>query len=600
MTIEADGAETVDQQDVIPLPMFADVRLGDADAAFDAAPVRVDASYDCPPQHPSPMELIGGVVAWDGDRLTIHEGTQNAASLQFGVATALGIEPSLVRVVSPYLGGGFGNKNSLQCQTALAAIAARRLGRPVKLVLTRSQMYLSASFRPASHHRVRLGAGADGTLLAAIHEIDQQTSRHDAFPAAYTEMTSRLYGIPAFRGHQRLVRTDTQTPGYMRAPHEHPASFAFESAVDELAAAVGVDPVRLRIVNDTPTDPVSGQPFSSRHLAECLRRGADTFGWSGRDPAPRSMRAVDGTLIGWGVAAGAYPASTVAAVTRLTAGADGHVTLHVGGHEMGQGIRTAVTTVVCDDLGAAPEQVTVDVGDTAVVPQHLTAGGWGTATALPGVRSALDALRAELGAPADGPFDIGAAVRTSGRHEVAVEVTTTGPGQSTDAVQNLDHGGLALSGPEYPDFTTFSYAAHFVEVRVEPTTARVRVARVVSTVDCGTVISPVTARSQVRGGVVWGLGAALREVSQPDPTHGGFVNDNLADYVVPVMADLPDIHVQFIDEPDTTYNPLGVKTLGEVVMVGVAAAIANAVHHATGVRHRRLPIRIEDVLDARG
>ena len=596
VSLDADGTETVDQQDVIPLPMFADVQLGDADAAYAAAPVRVDASYECPPQHPSPMELIGGVVAWEGDRLTIHEGTQNAASLRFGVATALGIDPADVRVVSPYVGGGFGNKNSLQCQTALAAVAARRLDRPVKLVLTRSQMYLSASFRPASHHRVRLGADVDGTLCAAIHEIDQQTSRHDAFPAAYTETTSRMYGIPAFRGHQRLVRTDTQTPGYMRAPHEHPGSFAFESAVDELAVACGVDPVQLRLANDTRTDPVTGHPFSSRHLDACLRRGADTFGWSGRDPVPGSMHGADGSLVGWGVAAGAYPGTTVAGITRLTADTDGGVTVHVGGHEMGQGIRTAITTLVRDDLGLPPDRITVDVGDTQVVPQHLTAGAWGTATALPGVRSAIDALRTALGAPRTGPFDLAAAVRADGRPEVSVEVDTTGPGQPRDALDSLRGGGLALSGPEYPGFTTFSYAAHFVEVHIEPTTSRVRVRRVVSTIDCGRVISPVTARSQVRGGVIWGLGAALREVSQPDPTHGGFVNDNLADYVVPVMADLPDIEVQFVDEPDTTFNPLGVKSLGEVVMVGVAAAIANAVHHATGVRHRRLPLRLEDVL----
>ncbi|WP_410813513.1 xanthine dehydrogenase family protein molybdopterin-binding subunit [Micromonospora sp. 067-2] len=594
--LNSDGTETVDQQTAIPMPMLADIVHGDADEAFRTAHTRVDLRYDCPPQHPAPMEMIGSVVEWNGDRLTIHEGTQNANALRFGVATQLGLDPQSVRVSSPYIGGAFGNKNSLQPHTALAAIAARRLGRPVKLVLTRTQMFLGASFRPASRHRVRLGADADGLLVAAIHEVDQQTSRHDLFPANYTDMTARLYGVNAFRGHQRLVRTDVQTPGYMRTPHEHPAAFAFESAVDELAYAWGQDPVALRLANDTQTDPITGHPFSSRFLADCLRQGAERFGWSRRTPQPGSMTADDGSAIGWGVAIGAYPCSNVPAITRLRADASGSLLLHVGGHEMGQGIRTAITETVITDLGVPADRVHIDLGDTAVVPQPLTAGAWGTATALPGVHDALAALRGKLGVTASGPVDVAAAVRALGGEPIEVETVTLGPGQNDEAVANVRRGALAIAGPDYPGFVTFSYVAHFIEVRVEPITRRVRVTRTVSIADCGRVASPVTAASQMRGGVIWGISAALRELSDADPRHGGFLNADLADYVIAVNADIPDLDVGFVNRPDPRLNALGVKSLGEVAMAGVAPAVANAIYHATGTRHRHLPIRLEDML----
>jgi xanthine dehydrogenase YagR molybdenum-binding subunit len=448
-----------------------------------------------------------------------------------------------------------------------------------------------------SRHRVRLGAEATGVLRAAVYEIDQQTSRHDLFPAVYTDIASRLYGIPNFRGRQRLVRTDVQTPGYMRAPHEHPAAFAFESAVDEIAYAAGVDPVALRLANDTDTDPVTGSPFSSRYLAECLRRGADRFGWSRRNPEPGSMRADDGTEIGWGVAVGAYPAHIVAAVARARVEADGTVRVETGGHEMGQGIRTAIVRTVAAELGIPTDVITVVVGDTRSVPQHLTAGSWGTASALPAIVDALAELRRKLGVPAQGPVDLAAAVAALGGAPVEVEITRTAPGQPPESLDQLRRGLVALAGPEYPQFSSYSWIAHFVEVRIEPTTRRVRVSRVVSVADCGRVASPRTAESQVRGGVVWGIGATLREATEVDPRYGGFLNTSFEEYPVPVNADLlTDIHVEFIDEPDPLLNGLGVKGLGEVSMVGVAPAVANAVFHATGRRMRRLPIRLEDLL----
>jgi xanthine dehydrogenase YagR molybdenum-binding subunit len=484
-------------------------------------------------------------------------------------------------------------------QTALVAVAARRLERPVKIVVPRSQIFHDASFRPATHHRVQLGANRAGRMQAAIHEVDQQTSRHDLFPSLATDLTARMYGIPNFRGLERLVRTDVQTPGFMRAPWEQMAALAFEGAVDELAYALGQDPVALRIANDTATDPLSGRPFSSRHVAECLRRGATRFDWSRRTPAPGSMRAADGAFIGLGVAAGAYPTTVVPQIARLRVSDDGRVSIAVGGHEMGQGIRTAIAAIVSSKLGVPAENVTALIGDTNVAPQHNTAGSWGTTSAIPAAAQAADDLLAALhrlspdGPPGRSPDRI---LRDAGTPFLEVEIRRLPTGLPDAAFGRLTQGLLAIAGPDYPDYVTFSYVAHFVEVRVEPTTRRVRVPRVVSVADCGRVVSPRTAESQVRGGVVWGIGAALREVSEVDPRFGGFLNADLAEYVVPVNADIGDIEVDFINEPDPRLNEVGVKGLGEVSLVGVAAAIANAVHHATGRRLRRLPIRIDDLL----
>jgi xanthine dehydrogenase YagR molybdenum-binding subunit len=604
-TLEAEGTETLVQSKA--LPGRGDTVIGDADTAFAAAPVQVDAEFHGPPQHHVPMEQISSVVEWCGDTLVVHESTQTSGAIQHGVALQLGIDAGQVQVISQSAGGGFGQRNSLLLHIGPLAFAARRLGRPVKLMLTRPQAFHQAAFRPASRQRLRLGADASGRLLAAIHEIDQQTSRHDLFPALYTGTSSRLYGIGNFRGLQRLVRTDVQTPGYMRAPFEHVAVFAMESAVDEIAYATGQDPVALRLANDTANDPVTGLPFSSRHVAGCLRLGADRFGWPDRTPRPRSMRAADGTLIGWGVAIGAYEGCVTPAIAKLSANAAGTISVAVAGHEMGQGIRTAITAFVAGDLGIDPAAVHVSVGDTRRAPQSLTAGQWGTATALPAVQAALRELRARLGLPGTGAAgpgatvaDLGAAVAATGSARIDVEAATVAPGQSPDAaLDRLRKGLFAKAGPEYPGFVTFSFVAHFAEVRVDQATGRIRVPRVVSVADCGRVVSPVTAASQVRGGVIWGISATLREQTVVDARYGGFLNCTLGDYLIAVNADIGDIEVAFVDEPDPVFSPVGVKGLGEVGAIGVAAAIGNAIFHATGRRFRRLPIRVDDVLEHR-
>ncbi len=594
--IDAEGANTLVQEQAIPLPFLADIKLGDADAAFETSPVRITGTYEHAAQHAVPMEPNASVVRWEGTKLIVNDTTQNANAVRFGLATQLGLDPADVEVTSPYIGGGFGQKNSMHLHLGPIAVASRRLNRPVKMVLPRPQTFHTGSFRPNTVHTVRLGADENGTLRSIIHEIDAQTSRHDLFPNLSTEVSSRLYAVPAFRGRHRLVQTDVQTPGYMRAPHESPAMFAIESAMDELAQVTGIDPVELRLANDAAVDPVTGLPFSSRHLAECLRRGAAKFGWENRNPVPGSMVAEDGSIIGWGVAAGCYPGNIVPAIAHLTATEDGTITVAVGGHEMGQGIRSAVALLVSRDLGVPVNRVIVQVGDTTTVPQHLTAGSWGTATALPAVQAAVDELRKALDVTDPDEVDLPAALRAKGKPVLTVEASSLGPGQAPQILDQLRSGGLAIGGPVYPEFVTFSWIAHFVEVRIEPTTRRIRVPRVVSVADCGRVASPVTAASQVRGGVVWGIGAALREESDVDDRFGGFLNTTLEEYPVPVNADIHQIEVDFIDEPDLLLNPVGVKGVGEVSMVGAAAAIANAVFHATGRRMHRLPIRLEDVL----
>ena len=598
-TMDAPDAVVLAQASVLPMPMYADKVAGDAAAAFATAPVTVDATYALPAQHQNPMELIATVAEWRDGRLTVQESTQNAEGVRHGLARQLGIVPADIRVLSPTLGGGFGQKNGLQPHTALVAIAARKLQLPVKLVLSRKQLFHTASFRPQSRHRVRLGAGRDGRLVAALHDIDMQTSRHDLFPSLGTEMTARLYGSANFRGTESLVRTDVQTPGYMRAPHEHPAAFAFESAVDELAYKLDADPVAFRLANDTDHDPITGKPFTSRHVAQCLAQGARSFGWARRTMAPGSMRAPDGALIGWGVAIGAYKASVAPAIATVRIRASGMIQVAVGGHEMGQGMRTAIAMTVARILHAPIAAIAVQLGDTAAAPQHLTAGSWGTATVLPPVEQAARQLMADLAqhaAPGAADRSAWQLLRDSGRTDAQAASRTRAPGQPEQIFARLQAGLPAGAGPVYPDFVGFSFVAHFVEVRVEPTTRRVRVARTVSVVDCGAVISPRTARSQVEGGVVWGIGAALREASEVDARFGGCLNADLAEYLLPVSADIGHIAVEFIDQPDQRFNALGAKGLGEVAMVGVAPAILNAVFHATGRRVRRLPLRVEDLL----
>ena len=577
-----------------------DTVTGNAQQALADAAVVVEAEYESPTQHHNPIELISTTAVWADGQLTVYEGTQNAGSVKAAVARSLGLDPAVVEVKSESVGGAFGQKGWVQRHTALVAYAAIRAGRPVKLVVPRSQIFHNATFRPNSRHRIRLGADANGKMIAARYDVEHQQSRGGGFPVVdYHEVPMRLYGIGHYYGTAIHVRTDVESPGHMRAPYEHPACFAFESAVDELSYRLDRDPLAFRIANETRIDPHNGKPLSSRFLNECLELGAQRFGWSKRSHVPGSMTEPDGTQIGWGVASGAYPALVTPAIATLRIEANGTTRFAVSGHEFGQGIRTAIAAALLRDLDIDPERLEIAIGDTAAAPQHLTAGSWGTFSVVPTALAAAARMRtavSELLAGREIAGNLHQQLATARRPFVQIEISQLGPGQDQAAFDALRRGAIAINGPAYPDFTSMSYIAHFVEVRIEPRTRRVRVPRVVSVVDCGRVVSPRTAKSQVLGGVVWAIGHALREATETDPRYGGYLNADIAEYLLPVNADIGEIDVTFIDKPDPLANSAGVKGVGEVAMVGAAAAIANAVFHATGKRQRDLPIRVEHLL----
>jgi xanthine dehydrogenase YagR molybdenum-binding subunit len=620
VTLDGDRGEVVVQS--VAAPFFEDLSVGNADEALATAAVRVDASYSTPVQHHNAMELLSTVVEWQANRLIVHESTQNAQGIREGLALQLGLEPGNVRVMSPSAGGGFGARNALAPHTVLAAMAARRVGRPVKLVLPRDQGYYDIHFRPAAKQRIRLGADRSGRFIAAIHEARVQTSRFDVMPYLAAETTARAYAFPNFRSATTLVRLDTQTPGFMRPPFEMSGFFALESAIDELACELARDPVELRLANDTQVDPITGEPFSLRRLSDCLRRGAQRFGWERRSARPASMRDTDGTLVGWGVACGVYPGYTAPVVATVQLQTDGTAAVQVGGHEMGQGIRTAIALTAATELGLDPQQIDITIGDTIAPPQHPTAGSWGAVSACPAVQEAARQVRTQLtelaasdpDSPLRGLTPAAITLRNGKLHGANVDglpfadllkrrnapLTGRGqwfaPGQTPEVLARAEQGLVAIGGPVFNDFVVFSHAAHFAEVRIDPRIPRPRVSRMVSVIDCGKVISRRTASSQVYGGIVWGIGAALSEQTEVDARFGGFLNTDIAEYQVAVQADIGECEVDFIDEPDPKLNPLGAKGLGEIATVGAAAAIANAVYHATGRRVRDLPIRIENLL----
>jgi xanthine dehydrogenase YagR molybdenum-binding subunit len=599
---------------------FPDFVKGDPVPLIDAAPVSVDAIYYSAAQHHNPMEMLSTVAEWHDGSLVVHEGTQAAQAMKIGLVTALGLPEDKVRVISPYIGGAFGQRGAISPHTILAAVAARRVGRPVKLTVPRAQIFHATSFRAATEHRIRIGADRDGRFVGGLHLVRSQTSRFDLMPYTGEETTSRTYGWPAFRGATTLVQLDTQTPGFMRAPMEMASFFALESAVDELAEKLGMDPVELRILNDAKSDPISGKPFSSRYLVRCLQRGAERFGWSRRNPAPRSMQTGDGTLIGWGVAAGAYPAYITPAVARIRMHADGKVDLSVGAHEMGQGIRSAIAAVAAEELGVPPGRLRLLIGDTIVPPQHVTSGATGAATisipiakaslrlrhtlaelavkggraAFAGVDPALTRLRGgRLHLPNGESASVADILAAARVHYVDGIANGAAPGMSQDAFKQAALGKVAFFGPEFPTHVSFSYIAHFAEVQIDPLVPRARVTRMLSVADCGRVLSRRTAESQLLGGLVWGIGSALTEASEVDPRFGGFLNNNIAEYQIPANADVRSLEVELLDTPDLVFSEIGAKGVGEVACVGAAGAIANAIYHATGKRVRALPIRIE-------
>ncbi|WP_330335984.1 xanthine dehydrogenase family protein molybdopterin-binding subunit [Streptomyces sp. NBC_00557] len=546
--------------------MPAVTEKGDLDAELAASAVVVDAEYRTPEEHHNPMEPHAATAHWDGGRLEVVDSNQGATWVIGELANLFSLDPASVRVRSEHVGGGFGSKGVRAHQVA-AVMAATVLQRPVRVVLTRRQMFSLAGYRSPTVQGVRLGADAEGRLRALEHSSLSLTSTVHEFVEPSAGVARVMYDADAHHTANRVVRLDVPTPTFMRAPGEAPGSFALEAALDELAEKGGIDPVELRLRNDPERGPVSGLPFAGRNVAACFREGARRFGWADRDPRPGQRR--DGRwLLGTGTAAASFPAGAAPSTATVTAHPDGGFTVRIAAADIGTGARTALTLVAADALGVPPEKVRVRIGDSDFGPAMIAGGSMGTRSWSWAVAAAAEELRERLGLGADIPPE-GITVRSD----------------TTEAI-----GALAPA-------ERHSFGAQFAEVAVDVTTGEVRVRRMLGIFAAGRIVNPLTARSQLVGGMIWGISMALHEEAVRDRASGGHVGADLAGYHVATHADVPHIEADWIDDTDPN-DPVGIKGIGEVGIVGAAAAVANAVWHATGVRHRALPIRPDRVLTA--
>lgn len=603
-----------------------DLEKGDFASAFKSAAVTIDAEYRTPTQHHNPIELFSTTAEWTGDgQLTVYEPTQNLYGFRAELARQLGLEPSSVRMVSRFVGGGFGSKGPMTPRTAMVALVARHLGRPVRCVVSRGQGFTTQTYRAPTRQHVQIGADRDGKIVAFNHEGWELTSRIDNYVVAGTETTTRMYGYGAVASKVNLVKADRQTPGFMRSPPDLPYMFGLESAMDELAEKLGMDPIELRRINDTKTDPVSGKDYSSRSAMECFDAGAKAFDWASRNPKPASMR--DGEwLIGMGCAMACYPTNVAASTARVRLTATGKVLVQTATHEIGTGVRTVAGQMAAGELGLPFQDVDVQTGDTNLPPAPVSGGSNSTASVCSVVLKACRQIKAKLAHAATtsnsgplagkNPDDVslrgGALVAGDGTSQKLKDVFATlgagvieeyaefiPPGAPPDAVQKLYGGSTTMmSGAGKRDKIMYAFGAGFVEVRINSRTREIRVPRLVGAFAAGRIMNTRTARSQLMGGMIWGVSAALLESTEVDERNARYVNRDLQDYYVPVNADIQQLEVLLLSETDHDVNPAGVKGLGELGDVGMNAAVANAIHHATGKRIRDLPARLEDLLSA--
>ena len=554
-----------------------DVSRGDVEAGLAAAEVVVAATYTTPTQTNNPLGLFATTAYWDGDLLTVHDSTQGTAFARASLAATFGIGESAVRVLAPFVGGAFGAGLRTWPHVVLAAVAARMVDRPVKLVLTRAQMFTSVGYRPATVQHVKLGATRAGELVAIDHEGIEPTALEDDYTESLTRATAVLYDCPNLAGRTRQRKLNVACPTWMRGPGEAPGVFALECALDELAYELGMDPIELRLRNYADVHPSSGRPWSTKALRACYEQGADRFGWARRSPQPRSMR--DGRyLVGYGMASAYYGYVQVPCQARVTLGLDGVAVVRSAATDIGPGTYTVMTQVAAEVLRLPLERVRLELGDSAM-PRAPLQGGSGLTAAL---GSAVHAACTEL-------------VRSFTELAGSPPAADTYPGMlARHQLTELSADGASARRTDL-DAEPGIFAAKFAEVRVDPDLAEVRVTRFVAAVDGGRILNEKTAASQIIGGTAGGIGMALLEQTLSDPGTGRIANATFGDYLVAVNADVPDIDVIFTGEPDPI-NPVGVKGIGEVAIVGVAPAIANAVFHATGRRLRALPITAEQLL----
>ncbi|HKD76720.1 MAG TPA: xanthine dehydrogenase family protein molybdopterin-binding subunit [Ktedonobacterales bacterium] len=574
---------------------------GAAEQAVAAAAVRISGEYCVPIEHHNPMELYASTVIFeDGGKLTVYDKTQGVQNVQRYLCGVLEMEPEDVRVVSPFVGGAFGSGLRPQYQAVLAALAALALKRSVRLVLTRQQMY-SLGYRPAMIQQINLGASTDGTLEAITHEAITVTSRYENYYRQETGWSGLLYRCANAKYTHKLARLDLATSCDMRAPSAATGVYALECAMDELAVALKLDPLELRLRCYSDRDQHSDRPYSSKSLRDCYRQGADAFGWRNRSPEPRSMR--DGRdLVGWGMATGVWEALQVPITVRIVLTANGHAEISCATSDIGTGTYTIMAQVAAEMLGLPLDNVTIRLGDSTLPQSPVEGGSWIAASVSNGIVTTADAIRERL-------LRLAQQMPNSPLANATVAEVTLVDGKllsNRDAsravtiAEAMRHGGVDRLLEE--KFTAFAddgsrahntHSAVFAEVKVDDQLGVIRVTRIVSAVAAGRILNIKTARSQIVGGVVWGIGMALHEETLIDHNFGRVMNANIAEYHVPVNADVHEIEVIFVDEPDDTINGLGIKGLGEIGIVGVAAAIANAVFHATGKRVRDLPITLD-------
>jgi xanthine dehydrogenase YagR molybdenum-binding subunit len=544
-----------------------DTVSGDVEAACAQASFSLDHTYTTPTYHNNPLEPHATVATWSDDGVTLYDANQGAHRIRDDIAKAFGLQPERVRVISPYVGGGFGSKAFTHPHVILTVMAAQAAARPVKLALTRQQMFAVVGYRTPTIQRIRLGADSNGRLTAIAHDVVEQTSTIHEFAEQTAVATRMMYAAPNRRTTHRLAQLDVPPPTIMRAPGECPGMFAFESAIDEMAIACGLDPIEFRIRNEPEIDPDSGHPFSSRGLVACLREGARRFGWQQRDPRPR-MRSDGRWRIGTGVAASTYPARRRPSTALARVDREGRYSVLIAASDIGTGAWTALTQIAADALEVPLERVHIEIGDSALPRAPIAGGSMGTTSWGSAIVEAAHKLRARL-------------------HD---EFGGIVPAEGLEAI------GEAGENPEARQFAMHSYGAQFAEVRVNIDTGEVRVPRLLGVFAVGRVMNAKTGRSQLLGGMTMGLSMALHEESVLDHRFGDYVNHDFAEYHIATNADVGTVDVTWINEDDPHLNPMGAKGIGEVGIVGTAAAIANAVYHATGIRVRDLPITLDKLL----
>jgi len=588
----------------------AEMHHGDVAAGLAAASRRTDATYETPPQYHNAMEPHAIVAAWDGDTLSIDTPSQGLAMAQGRIAGLFGIAPEKIHIRSPFLGGGFGSKGLISGPQVLGILAARLVGTPVKLVLRRDQMYGPVGHRPPTRQRIRIGTDDDGRLTAIDHRAKIATSTFDDFFEPSASPAHTLYASPAIATSYEAVRIDTGTPMFMRAPGEASGSIALESAIDEAAWACGMDPLAFRLKNYAEVEPVSGKPFSSKALRECYAQGAERFGWARRLLAPRQMRDEAGLLVGWGVGTAVFPALMFQGQARAVIRRDGTGVVEIGAHDMGQGAWTALAQIAADAVGLGIDQVEFRSGTSDLPDAGIAGGSAHTATAGMAIHNAgadviarlADLAMGDERSPLFGAGNAGVVARDGRlfRRDDDSRSESYGEILARAGVAEIEgRGGSASDPAAQSSFAMFAHGAVFAEVKVDPELGQVRATRLVGAFAAGRVINPRLVRSQYLGGMIWGVSFALHEHAVVDRRSGRTLNADLAEYHVPVNADVPSLEALLIDEHDPYVNALGIKGVGEIGITGTGGAVANAVWHATGIRVRRFPMKIGDLLTPR-